>query len=811
MPKVAPIRSSFNAGELSPLLDGRVDVAKYQSGCTILENFIPAVQGPAVRRPGTKFVAEVKNSANRTWLHKFEFSNTQAYVLEFGDGYVRFFTQNGSLQFAAPSAWSAVTAYTIGDLVSYSGANYYCKVANTNVLPTNTGFWHALTGTTYEVPSPYSAADLITADGTFGLSVAQTGDIIYIAHPSYAPRKLVRYSNTRWTLEQVNLKNGPFKTENTTKTTTVYASANTGTVTLTASSAVFSAAMVGSLFYMEPADLSSVKPWLPGQEFKHPTSPFGEKRRSDGKTYSCATTGAATTGKVWRTGGDKPIHTYGTQADGDYNAKDGTNIEREGLDWTYVDSGYGILKIVTYTSATSVTATVQTDWTLPAGVVGAGNATWRWALASFSGVEGYPSKVSLFRERLTFAKGQTLYFSCSGDYENFAATDDSGLIVDDRAIQATISSDTVNPIQWLASTQALLIGTSSAEFSCAENATSEPFAPGNVKIEQQSGEGSRSVEPSKVGSSVLMTQASGRRLHEVAYSFNQNGWSTADLTVLSEHVTKSGVIDTDWHRSPYKVLWAVRADGLLLGFTFNKEQDVVGWHRHPVGGSFSGGAAVVETVACIPAYDRTRDELWMITKRTINGQTKRYVEYLSEEFESGDVQADAFYVDCGATYSGSPATVISGLSYLEGQTVAVLADGAAHPDEVVTGGSITLEIAASKVHVGLPYVSTLQTTRIDAGGGDGTAQGKTKRIAKVAVRLHNTLGGYVGPDADNLDEMLFRDPSVPMGSPPSLYSGDVIMDFPGDYDLDGRIMIRQTQPFPMTVVALVPFMTTYDR
>lgn len=809
MPKVAPLRASFNAGELSPLLEGRVDVAKYEAGCSILENFIPAVQGPAIRRPGTKYAAEVKDSSARTWLAKFEFSNTQAYVLEFGDGYVRFFTNNGQLQISAPSAWSSVTAYAVGDLVSYLGINYYCKVAHTNVLPTSTGTWHPLTGATYEVPSPFTAADLITADNTFKLSMAQTGDIIYIAHPSYAPRKLIRYSNTRWVMEAVSLVDGPFKTENTTKTTTIYASANTGTVTLTASSAVFTAAMVGSLIYLEPKDLSSIKPWTAGQEYT--TNPLNTYRRSDGKTYICTTNGTPTAGKVWRTGPDKPIHTFGTAADGDYGGKTGTNVEREGLDWLFVDAGYGVLKILTYTSSTVVTASVQSQWTLPAGVVGAGNTTWRWALAAFSGEEGYPSVVSLFRERLTYGKGQTLYFSCSGDYENFAAKDESGLIVDDRAIQVTISSDTVNPIQWLAPTQALLIGTSAAEFSCSENATSEPFAPGNVKIEQQSGEGSRAVDPARVGYSVLMTQASGRRLHEVAYSFNQNGYVTADLTVLSEHVTAGGVVDTDWHKAPYKVLWAVRNDGQLLGFTFNKEQDVLGWHRHIIGGTFGSGDAVVESVVCIPAPDRSRDELWMIVKRTINSTTKRYVEYLSKDFENGDAQEDAFYVDCGATYSGVPATVISGLGYLEGQTVAVLADGAALANEVVTGGSITIDNAASTVHVGLPYVSTLRTTRIEAGAGDGTAQGKTKRIARAMIRLLNTLGGFVGPGTNALDEIQYRTPSVPMGSPPPLYTGDVLMEFPGDYDMDGYMMVRQTQPLPMTVVALVPFMTTYDR
>jgi hypothetical protein len=760
MPKASPLRSSFNAGELSPLMSGRPDVAKYANGCAVMENFIPTVQGPAVRRAGTRFVSEVKSSGARTWLATFEFSNTQAYILEFGNQYVRFYTNGGQ-----------VTS----------------------------------SGSPYEVATPYTTADLTDAtDGTFRLSMAQSGDIIYIAHPSYPLYKLSRYGATNWTMTAVPIVNGPFQTQNTDRTIKVYASATTGSVSLVANSGIFTAAMVGAYVYLEPADLSAIKPWTAGQEYS--SNPYGVFRRSDGKTYQCTTNGTPTAGKVWRTGPDKPIHTYGTVADGDYNGISGTTCERQGLDWLFLDAGYGYAKITGYTNSTTVTATVQGNWPLPQGVVGSGNQTFRWALGSFSGANGYPSKVAFFRERLVLAMGQQLFFSCAGDFENFASKDDSGQIVADRAIQVTISSDQVNAVQWLAATQALIIGTAGAEFACSENSTNEAFAPGNVKIEQQTSEGSRSVAPVRVGYSTLMVQRSGRKIKEVAYNFQQNGYITNDLTVLAEHVTLGGISQTAWHREPYVCMWGVRGDGQLLGFTFNKEQDVVGWHRHILGGS-----GIVESVAVIPAPDRTRDQLWLIVRRTINGSTKRYVEYLEREYQAGDAQADAFYVDCGLTYSGAAATTISGLSHLEGKTVQVLADGSAHPDRVVTSGAITLQRAASKVQIGLGFVSTIQTTRIEAGAGDGTAQGKTKRITKAVVRFYNTLGGFVGPDATRLDEIQFRKPTDPMDQAPPLYTGDKLVDWPGGYDFDGYAMVRQVQPLPMTLVALMPQLHTFDR
>ena len=744
-------------------MDGRTDVAKYANGCRELTNFIPSVQGPAVRRAGTRFVTEVKNSANQTWLARFEFNVTQAYVLEFGDYYIRFYTNRGVL---------------------------------------------VSSGTTpYEIATPYPASALTDTDGTFKLNMVQSGDVIYITHPSYPTQKLSRFGATNWTIAAADFQNGPFKDQNTDKTILVYASASTGTVTLTSSTAIFTANHVGSLFYMEPADLSLIKPWQAGEEFRQSNPPLNELRRSDGKTYKCTTTGAPSSGNAWRTGGDKPIHTYGTQADGGGNAKIGTSIEREGLDWLYIDSGYGIIKITGFTSSTVVTGTVVgASKTLPSGIVGSSNKTFRYAFGSFSAAEGYPSKVTFHRERLTLAMGQQLHFSVAGDFENFATKNESGDVVADRAINITISSDEANRVEWLSSTQALLIGTSGNEFACSENSTSEAFAPANVKIEQQTSEGSRSAIPARVGYSTLFMQRSGRKLKELSYSFQQNGYITNDMTVLSEHITVGGITGMVWHKEPYVCLWCVRADGVLLGFTFNKEQDVVGWHKHQLGGN-----GIVESVTVIPSPDKTRDDLWMIVKRTINGTTKRYVEYLEREYRDGDTQASAFYVDCGLTYTGSAATTISGLGHLEGKTVQVLVNGAAHPDRVVTSGAITLQVPATTANIGLGYNSNVQTNRIEAGAGDGTAQGKMKRINKAVIRFYNTLGAKAGPDANTLDTIQFRSGSSPMDAPPPIFTGDKLVEWPDGYNFDGYMYVRQDQPLPMTVISIMPQVTTFDR
>lgn len=784
MPKASPIQNSFNAGELSPALEGRTDLGKYASGCKRLENFLPMVQGAARRRSGTRFVEEVKDSTDRTWLLRFEFSETQAYMLEFGDQYVRFYTNHGRLLTGSVSAWVTSTAYVVGNLVAQSGVNYYCKEAHTSgtfSTDLSAGKWHALTADIYEIPSPYTAADLTNANGTLRLRTVQSADVIYIVHPSYAPRKLSRFGAINWTLTEVDFIGGPFEDIDPEETTTVYASAQTGTgITLTASTGIFASTDVGGLFRLEQKNSDIITQWEVGKSIT-----AGARRRSDGKTYEALN--SATTGSI------KPTHTYGAVYDGD-----------SGVQWQFQDPGYGYVKITGYTSATVVTATVIDR--LPSGVVGSGNGTTRWAFGRWSASNGWPSQVAFFRDRLVFATGQKIDMSVSADYENFQDKDDGGLVVADMAVAVEVSSDQVNTIEWIAPADGLLIGTAGGEFVAQEVTSDEPLGPGNVKITPQSSYGSKSVIPVQVGESVIFVQRSGRKMRELVYDFGSNGFKSSDLTVLAEHITNSGLIDLVYQQEPHSMVWGVREDGLLLGFTFNREQDVLGWHRHPVGGS-----GQVECVEVIPNPAGTQDDLWMIVKRTIDGVTKRYVEYLEEDFtEESDIE-DAFFVDSGLTYDGVLADVISGLDHLEGEEVAILADGSAHPNRTVTSGSVTLQREASVIHIGLPCPALLKTMRPEAGAADGTAQGKTKRINKVAVRFLATVGGFAGPDENTLDEIQFRSPSVPMDQAVPPFTGDKLIEWPGSYDFDGYMTFKQEQPLPMTIIAIMPQLHTQDR
>jgi hypothetical protein len=790
------MQNAFNAGEFAPELDGRVDIGKYGSGCRLLENFIPMVQGPARRRAGTKFVAEVKNSAARTWLATFEFDVDEVYVLEFGHQYIRLFTDNGVVLGVPVGTWATATVYAAGRTVTEAGVDYYCITGHTSgaTFAGDAAYWYAQPSTgEYEIPTPWGTSDLVNSDGTFALQMVQSGDVLFICHPDYHPRSLIRRAALRWTLTETDVEGGPFDTYDPDETTTVYASAATGSgVTLQSSTDIFASTDVGRLFYLESKKANGVSKWETGK-----TVALNDLRRYAGKTYKC--TDAGTTGNI------PPTHTVGAEYDG--------NDTTAAAQWEFQDPGYGWCEITAFTDANTVTATVLSR--IPDQAVGVGNPSTRWAFGSWGSVPGYPTHVCFFRNRLCFARAgdRKLWFSVSADYENFRDRDFGGLVTADMAVTLTVEADqSANSIQYLVAGQNLVIGTGGGEYICSEMTDSDPFGPANATVKVASKFGSRGARPVQIGGSVLFVQRSGRRLREIVYDSIQDGYQSQDMSILAGHLVPKGtsIRQMAYQKEPHSVVWAARTDGLLLGFTFNREQFTEppygGWHRHQLGGD-----GIVDSLVCVPSVDNDRDDVWMIVRRTIGGVWQRYIERMMPEYEDGDDQADAFYVDCGLTYDGVAADTISGLDHLEGQTVDVLADGATHPQCVVTSGEITLNREASVVHVGYACPAMLQTLRIEAGATDGTAQGKTKRINRMVVRLMDTLGGEIGPSLTQTDEILYRTPNDDMDAAVPIFTGDKELAWPAGYEKEGYICFVQNDPLPATVVALMPQVTTQDR
>ena len=752
MARVAVQLTNFTGGELSPRLDGRNDLNKYSSGCKTLENMIIYPHGSAARRSGSRFIAEVKSSAAKTRLIPFEFSTTQTYMMEFGNQYIRFYKDNGQI--------------LEGDK-TISGATQ----ANPVVI----------TATSHG----YSNGDEISITSVAGMT---------------------ELNNKRYLVAN--------KTTNTFEITNVDGTNINGTsFTAYTSGGVANRVYEISTPYLT-AELFDIK-YAQSADVMYITHPNHEVE------------------KLSRTG-----HTSWTLSDVDFtkgpmqdaNTTDttlnpgatavGTGVSLAASATTGINSGSGFLstdvgrfvflhggyaKITAVTDTTNATIEILTT-------LSASTATEDWRLGSFSYTTGHPSSVTFFEQRLVFAgtsnEPQTLFFSRSGDYENMDANI-GGTIADDDAIIYTIASNQVNAIRFMTATRTLIVGTAGGEFTVSGGGTDVAITPTNILIKKQSNHGAANVDAISAGNATLFLQRAKRKIRELAYNFDVDGYLAPDMTILAEHITEGGITQMAYQQEPNQIVWMTRRDGQLIGLTYQREQHVTAWHRQIFGGVVGSGNAVCESVAVIPTDD-TEYQVYVIVKRTINSITRRYVEYLNN-FDFTETDNTTFnFLDSQLDYSGSATTTITGLEHLEGQTVSILADGSTHPDKTVSSGAITLDRSSTKVKVGLSYTSLLQTMRLDAGAANGTSQGKTKRIYDISLRLFESVGVEVGPDLSNMERIPFRSSADDMDTAIPVFTGDKEIEFRGNYETDGFIFVRQTQPLPLTVLSLYPNLVTND-
>ena len=404
----------------------------------------------------------------------------------------------------------------------------------------------------------------------------------------------------------------------------------------------------------------------------------------------------------------------------------------------------------------------------------------------------YPAAVSYFEQRRCFAgttnKPQNIWMTRSGTE---SAMSYSLPIRDDDRIAFRVAAREANTIRHIVPLTQLLLLTSSAEWRVT-SLNSDAITPNTISVRPQSYVGASNVQPVIINNSLIYGAARGGHVRELGYSWQANGFVTGDLSLRAPHLFDTfEIVDMAYAKAPQPMVWFVSTSGRLLGLTYVPEQQVGAWHWHDTDGVFE---------SCTVVAEGGEDALYCVIRRTINGASVRYVERMaSRQFSD---QADAFFVDCGATYSGVPADVISGLGHLEGKTVSILADGAVHPQRVVTGGSITLDIEASKVHVGLPIEADLQTLPLAVQLQDGSfGQGRFKNVNKVWLRVYRSSGIFVGPSASELTEAKQRT-TENYGAPPALKSEEIPLVLTPSWADSGQIFVRQSDPLPLTVVSL---------
>lgn len=404
----------------------------------------------------------------------------------------------------------------------------------------------------------------------------------------------------------------------------------------------------------------------------------------------------------------------------------------------------------------------------------------------------YPGAVSYFDQRRIFAgtnaKPQFVWMTRSGTESDMSYTLPSQA---DNRIKFRLAALEASRIEHIMPLQSLVILTNSAEFRVT-TANDDVLTPTSIGVKPQSYIGASSVQPVVANSTMLYAAARGGHIRELGYNYQSGGFVTGDLSIRAQHLFENNhIVDMALSKAPISCLWCVTSDGKLLGCTYLPDQGVGGWHRHTTDGTF-------EAVACVSEGDE--DILYAVINRTINGSSVRYIERMHER-QITDLE-DMFFVDSGLTYEGPTATVFRGLSHLEGKTVSILADGEVRPQQVVENGSVTLDVGASKVHIGLPIDVRAQTLPMYLGTNDGGyGQGRNKDVTRVFVRVYRSSGLSMGYDFDNLRDYPART-NEPYGLPPALRSEELSMLVPPHWADSGQIAISHQNPLPLIICGI---------
>ncbi|MFV0602028.1 MAG: hypothetical protein ACK5NE_09475 [Brachymonas sp.] len=844
------LQRSFAGGELSPEMFGRIDDAKYHAGLSLCRNFIVKPQGPVENRPGFQFVREVKDSDTRVRLIPFTYSTTQTMVIEMGAGYFRFHTQGGTL-LVLGGPYEVENPYLEDELFDV----HYVQSADvlTLVHPNHNPMELRRLGPTEWTLEPVSFAPVIAPPS--GVSAIASG---HTAPGKYDYRYVV-------TSVQANGITESEKSAEATTKGNVYETGGIVTITWTPAPGAIryhvykdQGGLFGYIGETEGVSLvdDNIAPDLSRTPPRHDNAMLISGRimsvpvTTGGINYGSAL--GALTGASVTNGGSYPLSgslptTFPVK---DPNGSGGTvNVTWETK--TVVGTPtYRVLKTVTVASGGSGYVDPSIDFgdlkfgrtpkvaftkagsevTLKVTDVGEGkdavlkpeitggvitgvtvvnpgsNYYAPVVSVDFAGggtgavfgvpdvqAEGdYPGAVSYFEQRRVFAgtreRPQSVVMTRSGTEADMSF---SLPIRDDDRISFRVAAREANAIRHIVPLAQLLLLTSAAEWRVA-TANTDVLTPTSIGVRPQSYIGASNVQPLIVNNTLIFCASRGGHVHEMAYNWQANGFQAGDLSLRSVHLFDNlEIVDMAYAKAPQPVAWFVSSSGTLLGLTYVPEQQVGAWHRHETDGVFE---------SCTVVAEGFEDVLYVVVRREIDGNPRRYVERLaSRQFVR---QEDAFFVDCGLTYSGPPADEISGLDHLEGKEVSILADGAVHPRRTVTEGRIALDHEASTVHVGLPIVADLHTLPMVIQMRDASfGQGRVKNVNKVWLRVHRSSGIFIGPDSDSLVEAKQRT-TEPPGSPPALKSEEIPIVPSPSWSDGGQVYVRQKDPLPLMIVGL---------
>lgn len=927
MAKASPAVRSFNAGEFSDLMGGRPDLDRYTASAKAMLNYIAAPQGPAIGRSGTLLLNDAARHNEYSRLVPFVYSTEEARVLEFGSDRIRFYSEAGGLQTYTPVDMTitslpgfpivldaATLAANVGDDVVLVGVSAESGLSGVPVRVTaKAGIQYTLERTwpatvaisAGDVARVYHIACTYTEAQRRELRALQSVNVLYL-FTTARTKKLSRYADYDWRLEDVQFVDGPYMPTNATATRLTPSATGNAIPDLTSNAGGTTTCSASSERPAIAGTLASPVQFL--QRNIGYTLPIGTAFKafdSDEETYWAS---AEQQKGILEVVPDVPfaadgytIHAARDNQDASYSAKDyaPSKFTFEGWDgsaWVELDrqdefvlyeaykspfipvtnttvySKYrlnvkaclrnGLIETrvsrlvireanTTFTlTADSVTGINDDAGFLPTDVgrlirIRGTDGAWReckitvvtsttvvtvallgeplislspireWRLGYWSDTTGWPNTAEWSEDRLWCAGSESfpdlVAGSVTGAYETFSQTDGQGVVLDDSAVVFRLNSRKLSRVRWLsADDKGLVIGTGSEEYSL-KGKGGDALTARNPDAKPATRRGSDFVEPVRIDSQLLYVQRGGRQVREFAFVYEADNYRSPSMSQLATHIGAVPFRDMAYAQEPYSIVWMRRDDGTVVGLTYNRDEGVVGWHRHDFGG-------LVDSIAVVPQADGLQDALWLCVVRTINGEQRRFIERLSRFWDFDTLIEDAHFVDCALRYAGAATLTVTGLHHLEGEEVYGLADLKPVGPLTVTDGTVTLPFSAENVILGLGFDAYVELQRLEAGAADGTAQGKTKRIHSVAVHVWRSYGGEVGVYNHERDEYVMEPLKYETRSDfiedPTLYTGTLapVTVTPG-YDLDGLVKFMRPRhtPLPLNIAAILPQLHTQDR
>lgn len=747
MPRAAYVKFSLAAGEVAPTIYARSDIDKYTSAAQVIENYLPIPQGGVTRRAGTRFVAEVKDSSKLTIVRRFEFSTTQAYILELGCGYMRFYKNSARIE---------------------------------------------ASGSPIERTTPYDDTQL------YDLDFVQSADVLYHLHATCDVRKLERYSDTCWRFRTVTFKPPP---------TFEYGARPVADLEVNFTGD----ATIGQDLAVTAHNADAFQASDVGREILVLSGNSNAGARAGIKSVSSTTIASATVCQAWVNltavchGFWKITESPKTTATVSAATPAGAAVTvtlaaagwRGSTGMTDTDCGRfavingGLFELTCIQSTTVANAIIRGA---ASSATGAQAGVWSLEESLWSTTNGFPETGDFFQDRLYLNSTYRLIGSTTSDYENFAIG-----VNDADAVNFPLNSKTIETIRAIVGGRTLQVFTAGSELVATGGGNDDPITPTNIRVSSETTHGSRGVQPIRIDHVTIFIPKGGRQVREFTIDstvYTATAYTAPDLLLLANHLTRDAtIVDMAYQReqgdTPGQIIWVVLNTGVMLACTYRREENVVAWSHHTTCGAF-------ESVAVIPHPDGDRDQVWVTTRRTINGSTKRFVEYLDD---------CTFYyrtrhTDCCITCNpGSAVTVVGGLNHLAGQTVTIQGDGMVYPDQAVAScGTVTISPAASKIEVGLGYTSTVTSMRPEITVGGGSSMFKKMRFAEVQVKLFETLGMTIHTDLTSGTLIPFRKSSDLFGEPSPLFTGDKLVTHMA-WDC-AVVTVQQTQPLPSTILAI---------